>query len=303
MPGIVAENNPSSLDHPPTSDAIRFLNALFAPCDYVLVRPVETWTEDSTRKKSRVVYSHQRWRPAAMLATEESWQSLLAISEEHRANLFFGVCPRLGQVGQFDLSWQIRTVRVLWADLDHCTVAEARQRCHEAGLLPPSIVVCSGNGVHLYWILAEPFLIDDVGSPPAVLTEWIDQGQGKRIPRKYIQGENGQRIHLHLPNGRTPNPDCPWGQLSAKARLVQDVLAGLASKIGGDHTSDLARCLRLPGTLNRKDERNGRQPVPCALVECDSARRYPFADFEALALAAPESAPRGSRSNTAPSAT
>lgn len=32
-------------------------------------------------------------------------------------------------------------------------------------------------------------------------------------------------------DGTTPNPDCPWGALRPKARLVQDVLAGLAAKI------------------------------------------------------------------------
>ena len=35
----------------------------------------------------------------------------------------------------------------------------------------------------------------------------------------------------------------------------------MAQKLGGDHTQDLARILRLPGTLNRKDERNGKQAV------------------------------------------
>jgi hypothetical protein len=44
----------------------------------------------------------------------------------------------------------------------------------------------------------------------------------------------------------------------------------------------------LPGTLNRKDERNGRQPVPCELIECDPARHYPFAAFESLAVASPK---------------
>ena len=51
---------------------------------------------------------------------------------------------------------------------DHVTVAEARERVAKAGLPPPSIVVNSGNGVHLYWLLDEPFLIDDAGDPPPV---------------------------------------------------------------------------------------------------------------------------------------
>jgi hypothetical protein len=45
--------------------------------------------------------------------------------------------------------------------------------------------------------------------------------------------------------------------------------------------------LRLPCTLNRKDQRNGKEPVPCELVECDPTRRYAFADFEWFAETSP----------------
>ncbi|MHB1426215.1 MAG: DNA primase family protein [Gemmataceae bacterium] len=289
MTAVVTDYQPSSFSQTAPMDWARFVGALFDPHDYVLVRPVETWTESDGRKQSHACYPLTRWQPAGLLAQKESWRSFQQIAEENRAKLFFGVCPRGGQDGQFDLSWQIRTVRALWADLDLCTVPEAMERCESAALPRPSVVVGSGNGVHLYWLLAEPFLIDDASPPPAVLTKWVDRGPDqKRMARKYIPGEDGQPIYLYLPGGKIRNPDCPWGELSPKARHVQDVLAGLAAKIGGDHTKDLARCLRLPGTLNRKDEHNGRQPVPCALVECDATRRYPFAQFDALALASPQ---------------
>jgi hypothetical protein len=65
------------------------------------------------------------------------------------------------------------------------------------------------------------------------------------------------------------------------------MLAGIAAYLGGDHTQDLSRLLRLPGTLNRKNEHNGRTPVPCELAECHKDRRYPFVDFERFAAAAP----------------
>jgi hypothetical protein len=142
----------------------------------------------------------------------------------------------------------------------------------------------------LYWILAEPLLIDDVEKPPAVYTGFVDQGEGKKKkPMKYVRPDkNTLGIELYLSDGKTLNPEChPWGELSAKARHFQDVLAGLAAKISGDHTTDLARCLRFPSTLNRKDQRNGKQPVPCELVEFEPTRRYPFGDFEALAVESP----------------
>ncbi|MFH1919274.1 MAG: hypothetical protein ABIP48_05215, partial [Planctomycetota bacterium] len=77
-------------------------------------------------------------------------------------------------------------------------------------------------------------------------------------------------------------------RLSPKAQHLQDVLAGIAKAVGGDHTTDLSRLLRLPGTLNRKDQRNGREPVPTALVKCDPLCRYPLATFESFASPSPE---------------
>src|SRR5262249_15299654 len=77
-------------------------------------------------------------------------------------------------------------------------------------------------------------------------------------------------------------------KITPRAERVQFVLAGIAKKIGGDHTQDLSRLLRLPCTMNRKDERNGKTPLPCELVECDPSRRYAFGEFEHFADAAPE---------------
>ena len=50
----------------------------------------------------------------------------------------------------------------------HFTATDALKRCKDNGLPLLSIVVNSGNGVHLYWLLDEPYLIDDVGDLPAV---------------------------------------------------------------------------------------------------------------------------------------
>jgi hypothetical protein len=66
-------------------------------------------------------------------------------------------------------------------------------------------------------------------------------------------------------------------------------LAGIAKVCGGDHTTDLSRLLRLPGTLNRKDQRNGREPIPTVLVECDASRRYSLEVFQPFASPSAES--------------
>jgi hypothetical protein len=263
--------------------AVDFLQAIFVPGDYTLVRPIETWTE-AGRKKSVVDYKGIQYLLVGGKDQTGHWQpqpQRLGNAVKHhneraehtKANIFFGVCPRFGTGGQYDLAWQIRVVRVLWTDIDDCTVDEARERIAKAGMPPPSIIVNSGHGVHLYWLLDSPYLIDDVGDPPAVKTEWTQTLDGRKKPRKYFL-EDGDRVYLDQRRHVS--------RLSPKAQHLQDILAGIAKALGGDHTTDLSRLLRIPGTLNRKDQRNGREPAPTALVECDPTRRYPLTTFEPL---------------------
>lgn len=266
------------LDDPLINTGTRFLQALFDEKDTILFRPIETWNEGG-KKQSRVLYKNTLYRAANPVLLRITQQHLHQISAAQNANVFFGVCPRFGHKGRFDLAWQIRKVRALWTDIDHVTVDAARDRITKSGLPQPSIIVNSGNGVHIYWLLNEPYLIDDVGDPPAVETEWIEKPGGRKKPRKHIV-ENGDRVYLDQRRHAS--------RLSSKAQHAQDVLAGVANACGGDHTTDLARLLRIPGTFNRKDQRNGREPVPTVLVECEPTRRYCFADFERFASPSPE---------------
>ncbi|HEY4313617.1 MAG TPA: hypothetical protein VGN12_29460 [Pirellulales bacterium] len=255
-----------------------FLAALFSETDTILFRPIETWTEDG-KKRSRVDYSNTNYCKAVPHLIKVALGRLLRIAEHERLNLFFGVCPRVGNKGEYDLAWQIRTVRALWTDIDHVTVEEAHSRLLKAGLPLPSISVNSGNGVHLYWLLDTPFQIDDAGDPPPVEIEWSLTREGQKKPRKYI-AENGDKAYLdqrrHI------------SRLSPNATLVQDVLAGIADAVGGDHTTDLSRLLRIPGTLNRKDQRNGLEAVSTALVDIDTQRRYSFTTFEPFKSSSPD---------------
>jgi hypothetical protein len=269
---------------------VAFLTTVFDDDDWILVRPVETWTDPDGRKACQVNYHEVKHITARWFITKGGtwWKALNQMAEVKHANLFFGVCPRFGSAETYDLAWQIRTVRVLWADLDHITTAEAFGRCNEAALPPPSVVVRSGNGVHLYWLLDKPYLIGDAGDPPPVKKEFIEQGTGmKKLVRKYVV-INGENVYEHIGAGKqkTRNPFFPT--LSEKAKQIQHILAGMASKIGGDHATDLARLLRLPNTMNRKDGRNGKPPAPCTLEECHPERRYPLAVFQQFADFAPD---------------
>jgi len=93
----------------------RFLHALFRPTDVTLFRFIETWSEDG-KKRSRAV------RHATAYGTLDQidagfWSRTGQLAEAERANQFFGVCPRFGDAGYYDLAWQVRMVRVLWSDL------------------------------------------------------------------------------------------------------------------------------------------------------------------------------------------
>jgi P4 family phage/plasmid primase-like protien len=270
------------------SEAETFLKTLFLPEDLILFRPIETWAEGG-KKRSKVDSEGIRyerfggrcgegwaWHDSRLTATVGN---IIGRTGETLANLFFGVCPRVGGGQQYDLAWQIRTVRALWSDIDDANHVEALDRCKANKVPEPSVVVASGNGVHLYWLLDHPALIDDADPPPPVHTEWCGpDGQRKRT-LYLIDKQSGERLSLDAKQNIPP--------LSHKATKLQDALAGIAEKIGGDHTIDLSRILRLPGTLNRKDERNGRAVTECRLLQCDNTRRYPLEDLICFATQAP----------------
>jgi hypothetical protein len=139
-------------------DAATLLKAIFEPEDHVRLRPIETWTGEGPQGKSRKC-DRTLFRLSLVLPRDRLIRELpvlAAAAERERANVFFGVCPRYaprcGPAARtrggatYDRSFQIRTVRVVWADLDHCGPGEALARCEAAELPRPTAVVRSGNG-------------------------------------------------------------------------------------------------------------------------------------------------------------
>jgi hypothetical protein len=74
----------------------------------------------------------------------------------------------------------------LWADIDNCDVSVALARAASAALPYPTAVVNSGNGVHLYWRLEQPFVIDDAGPSIPVHIEPIQSGESRKKARRGI---------------------------------------------------------------------------------------------------------------------
>lgn len=263
--------------NPAIDRQLLFLGALFTPSNDVCLRPIETYDE-SGKRGSRVIYSEIRYPRAEVFSLRHSLQRLNKIAAKEKANLFFGVCPRFGGAGKYDQAFQVRQVNSLWADIDNCDPTTALDKIAAAGMPPPSMLVNSGNGVHVYYVLTEPYLIDDCPPPPAVLTDWVE-GIGGRKPIKFYL-EAGTKIELGPGSRMAP-------KLSPKAQRIQDICQGMAHAVGGDSTHDLSRLLRLPESMNRKNERNGKEPRPCSLVVFESDRKYAVEQFAKLAESAP----------------
>ncbi|NLY02849.1 MAG: hypothetical protein GXY83_42895 [Rhodopirellula sp.] len=92
------------------------------------------------------------------------------------------------------------------------------------------------------------------------------------IPRPSIVVSSGSGIHGYWLLQR---------DLTSQAERSQfgTMLPDFYRSFGGDHVQNVSRVLRPPGTVNYKDARNGRPPLPCSLCLCDSEVRYPLDTF------------------------
>jgi hypothetical protein len=126
-----------------------------------------------------------------------------------------------------------RYVTHLWCDLDDVDESEglAILALHD---IPPSVIVSSGGGVHGYWLLSEPVLIEN----------------------------DGQRDD------------------------IEQTLQGLSLSLGAKadkSVRDLARVLRMPGTVNTKPKRGGVFCEVLSIVTQTQGEpiRYDYADLAA----------------------
>ena len=204
-----------------------FLEALFAGKPDELYLLIWTWAD----KRSRWFRDLEAAGAAAEALTGQD------------VYVGVGLAPRNYGPGRRCPSEEIAGLVGLWADFDlrseahghkvlPPTVQDALTIIPE--VLPPTLVVATGNGAHAWWLFKEPYIFD---------------GQEER---------------------------------KTAARLVArwQTLLGLNAAARGwafDRLLDLARILRIPGTVNTKDPAH---PKPVTLL-AHSGRRYNPSDFEA----------------------
>ena len=153
-----------------------------------------------------------------------------------------GLSPKDCGPAQRCHSEEVAGIVGLWADLDLRSEAHAKKALPATiqdaltiipELLPPTLVVATGNGAHAWWLFKEPYIFDN-------------HDERKDAARLIARWQTLLR-------------------LNAAAR-------GWAF----DRLADLARVLRIPGTVNAKDPAN---PKPVTLFS-HTDRRYNPSDFE-----------------------
>ena len=129
----------------------------------------------------------------------------------------------------------------LWADIDLSSDAHSNKALPatvEDALslipkeMPPTLIVLSGNGIHLWWLFEEPF----------IFTSDEDRKRGAALASQ-------------------------WQTLIARR--------GATKGWAIDRLADLARVLRIPGTVNTKDKQN-HKPVT---IHSHTDRRYKLGDI------------------------
>ena len=116
----------------------QYLRIVWSEEDLIELRPLPS--EQGTRE----------WIRAIELLDSPRLDRLLA-ENQAGANIYAGVLPRT-RIGGGSAK-DIAGGRVVWADYDHVTPEDAIVRSAEKGAPPPSMVVNTGHGAHLFWRL------------------------------------------------------------------------------------------------------------------------------------------------------
>lgn len=222
--------------------AIEFLTSVYRQTDTVLF--------DTLNKDTRIWFN-----PVPECDDFEEAIEKMASFNKEGGCVFFGLNPRKpNETGKNGTSHAV----CYFADFDGTPPERALQTIREAGMPEPSIVVASGGGTHVYWLLVEP---EDN------LSEWSDR-------MKWIAHALGGSCADHL---RKPTNESTEEEKRELKRLRKEVLA--RNGAADNAVCDIQRLARVPGFFNRKQEYS-HCPPQAKLVKCDGNRRFSWKDLQ-----------------------
>lgn len=254
-----------------------FVDALFEPGDLIEIRGIATPLPDS-KEPGRLAL--RRWERADSILTQTSE---LHAANSDGINIYFGVNPRAKPAGTKDAVLQCRTV---WADLDRILLADADSRWRDH-LPPPTLVVNSGHGIHLYWKLDAPVDVSTASSRNAfegmlkslygtlgsdstqdvsrlLRLPGFQNHKGVLVPCELIRCTPGQTYPLAMFN-RWFVPEVAENPTSTPSRFPREAIA--TTHIAETH--DLRRIRGLVAALDKEADDRSRRDfwVVCRLVE------------------------------------
>jgi predicted transcriptional regulator len=113
------------------AENIKFIRKVHADCDG-LIEVREITKEGESQRKFLTAEQLEQYEPPK------------------DKNVYYGVYTRKGKRGTAEYC---KTTKVLFADYDHMGPLDALERLGEKNLPNPSIIIGTGGGVHLYWVL------------------------------------------------------------------------------------------------------------------------------------------------------
>jgi hypothetical protein len=114
------------------------------------------------RDEQASAFAARRWFPLQPRPMEVAAQTAQIWSQT--LDVYFGVLPRNGDSGK---GKDVPHAAILWADIDagdgtpQDCLALLKARVQQERVPAPSLLVCSGGGLHCYWLLREPVPLPD----------------------------------------------------------------------------------------------------------------------------------------------
>jgi len=166
--------NPSNLENP-------LANTIAAAIDIGGVVLLTAFGEE-TKSRNGKPYKPQLSRPVSSISEAADFYSEVPTGW----NIYYSACVRKRDAERWDKD-SVLAIPHFWVEIDFNETPETEAGKRISGFpLPPSAIIHSGGGLHCYWILREPELVDDPEPLEAVnrgLAEILGGDSGADVTR------------------------------------------------------------------------------------------------------------------------